>query len=106
VKFNDNVLICNCCQKKFNLKQPLNLMLQVIIKSNIEFVLMLNKVEKHLIAPQLAFAQMFQLHGYGQYGIHGSIINVPTNLNLIQNVLLQMSYNDSSKKTFQKKVRI
>jgi hypothetical protein len=59
---------------------------------------MLNKVEKHLIAPQLAFAQFFQLHGYGQYGIHGSIVNVPKNLNLIQNILSQMSYDDSSKK--------
>jgi hypothetical protein len=56
---------------------------------------MLNKVEKHLITPQLTFAQNFQLHGYGQYGIHSSIVNVPTNLNLIQNLLSQMSYDDS-----------
>jgi uncharacterized protein YpbB len=28
VKFNDNVSICNSCQKKINLKQRLNLMLQ------------------------------------------------------------------------------
>jgi hypothetical protein len=78
----------------------------VIDKSNMEFFLMLNKVEKHLIARWLAFAQNFQLHGYGQYGIHGSIVNVPTNLNLIQNVLPQMPYDDSSKKEIQKKVRI
>jgi hypothetical protein len=52
-----------------------------------EFILMLNKVEEHLVAPQFAFAQFFQPHGYGQYGMHGSIVNVPTNLNLIQNVL-------------------
>lgn len=109
MKFIDNVFICNSCQNKINLKQPLNLMLQdyiVIDKSNMEFVVMLNKVERHLIALQLTFAWIFQLHGYGQYGIHGNIVNVPTNLNLIQNVVSQMSYDDSSKKKIQKKVRI
>jgi hypothetical protein len=53
-------------------------------KANMEFVLMLNKIEKHLIAPHLAFAQKFQLWVYGQYGMNGSIVNVPTNLNLIR----------------------
>jgi hypothetical protein len=61
-----------------------------------EFVLMLNKIEEHLIAPHLAFAHNFQLWGYGQYGMNGNIVNVPTNLNLIQNVLPRMSYDDSS----------
>lgn len=50
-----------------------------------EFALNLNKIEYCLIVPWLAFAQNCQLHGYGQYGMHGNIINVPTNLNLIQN---------------------
>jgi hypothetical protein len=98
VKSNDNVFICNSCQKKINLKQPLNFMLYdyiVINKSNMEFVLMLNKVEECLVAPWFAFAQFFQLHGYGQYGMHGSIVNVSTNLNLIQNVLPQMPNDDS-----------
>lgn len=36
-------------------------------KSNMEFILILNKIEKNLIEPQLIF---FQLHGYGQYGIY------------------------------------
>jgi hypothetical protein len=47
-----------------------------------EFALMLNKIEKHLIAAHLVCAPNFQLGGYGQYGMHGSIVNVPTNLNL------------------------
>jgi hypothetical protein len=35
---------------------------------------MLNKIEERLVAPCLAFAQIFQLQGYGQYyGLHGSI---------------------------------
>jgi hypothetical protein len=48
---------------------------------------MLNKIEEHLIAPHLVIAQIFQLQGYGQYGLHGSIIIVPKNLNIIQIVL-------------------
>jgi hypothetical protein len=44
-------------------------------------------MEEHLIAPCLAVAQIFQLKGYGEYKMHGSIVNVPTNLNLVQIVL-------------------
>jgi hypothetical protein len=51
------------------------------------FVWMLISIEECLITPHLAFAQIFLLLGYKQYGIHG---NVPTNLNLVQNVLLCM----------------
>jgi len=44
----------------------------------------------------------FQLQKYGQYGMHGSIIDVPTNLRLIQNVMPQMPYDDSSISIFSK----
>ncbi len=49
-----------------------------------------------MIAPHLAFTQIFRLKGYGQYGMHGSIVNVPTNLNLVQTILPWMSYDDIS----------
>ena len=38
----------------------------------------LTQLEERLISPRLAFAQIY---GYGQYKMHGSIINVPTNVN-------------------------
>ncbi len=57
-----------------------------------KFLLMLNKIEECLIAPCLRFAQIFQLQGYGQYELHGSIVNVPTNLNVIQTILPRMPY--------------
>jgi hypothetical protein len=37
--------------------------------------------------PHFAFANIFQLKAYGQYGLHGSVINIPTNLNAVQLVL-------------------
>jgi hypothetical protein len=40
-------------------------------------------------------AWIFQLQGYGQYGTHGSIVKVPTNLNIMQNILPRMLYDDS-----------
>jgi len=40
--------------------------------------------------------QIFQLQGYGQYGFHGSIVNVPTNLNIIQIVLPWMPHEVDS----------
>jgi hypothetical protein len=64
---------------------------------------MLNKIKKHLIAPHLRIAQIFQLRGYVQYGLHGSIIIVPTNLNIIQIVLLWVPCEDHSIYNFKKK---
>jgi len=51
-------------------------------------------MEEHLIPPCLAFAQIFQLKGDGQYKMHSSIVNVPTNLNLVQTVLPWLPYDD------------
>jgi hypothetical protein len=77
-------------------------------KTTMNFVSMLNNIEERLIALRLAFAHIFQLGGYGQYIIHRSVVNVPTNLNLVQNVLPRMPYDNLSivmllKRKFQKK---
>jgi hypothetical protein len=50
------------------------------------------------------FAQVFQLKGYGQYGMHGNIDNVPTNLDLVLTILPQLPYDDSSIAIFLKKI--
>jgi hypothetical protein len=63
---------------------------------DVKFVLMLNKIEERLITPCLAFMQIFQLKGYEQFGMHGNIVNFSTNLDLVQNVLSWMPYDDSS----------
>jgi hypothetical protein len=44
-------------------------------------------IEECLIVPCFAFANIFQLKTYGQYGLHRSVINIPTNLNVVQFVL-------------------
>jgi hypothetical protein len=54
-------------------------------------------------SPCLAFTQIFQLKGYGQYGIHGNIVNVPTNLDLVQTILPWLLYDDNSIVVFLKK---
>lgn len=59
-------------------------------------VLILNNINQHLIVVQLAFTQIFQLKGCGQYESQGNIMNVPTNLDLVQHILAQMPYHDSS----------
>jgi hypothetical protein len=52
-----------------------------------KFVLMLNKVKESFIVSDLAITHTFQLKGYGQKNMHGSVVNAPTNLNLVQNLL-------------------
>ncbi len=56
-----------------------------------------------MIAPRLTFTQIFQLKKCGQYGMHGNVINFPTNLNLVQIILPQLPYDDSSIVVFLKK---
>jgi len=63
---------------------------------DVNFFLMLNKIEERLITPCLAFMQIFQLKGYEQICMHGNIVKFSTNLDLVQNVLSWMSYDDSS----------
>jgi hypothetical protein len=90
-----NVLICKSCKNKLDIRKPFDSLLQnhiIINKPNMKYFLMLNKIEECLIASCLGFALIFQLQGYVQYGLHGSIVNVPTNVNIIQTILPRMSY--------------
>jgi hypothetical protein len=61
----------------------LDLLVPINIKLNdpIDFVKKLNELKEQLISPCLAFTQIWQLQGYGQYNFLKSIINVPTNVN-------------------------
>ncbi len=98
-KIEDPIFICNYCQKEIDCGKQLNMILHEHITNNqlnFKFVLILHKFEEHLIALHLAFAQIFQLKGYGQYGMHGSIVNVPTNLDLVQIILPRSPYDDGS----------
>jgi hypothetical protein len=56
-------------------------------KSYMKFVSMLNKIKESFIVSHLAFTRIFQLKGYGQYDMHGSVVNAPRNLNLVQKLL-------------------
>jgi hypothetical protein len=53
-------------------------------ENKISFVMTLNKLEEHLVAPRMAFAQIYQ------YGLQSSIVNVPTNVDKMQITLLQL----------------
>jgi len=77
------VIICKSCKRKFDIGKPFDLVLWnhiIINQLDINCILMFNKIEKCLISPCLTFAQMFQLQ---RHGLHGSIVNVLTNLNII-----------------------
>ncbi len=56
----------------------------------------LNELEKRLISPHLAFVQIWQLQGYGQYSIKGNIINVLTNVNFTQSILPHLPHNEAT----------
>jgi hypothetical protein len=82
-KIEDLIFICNFCRTNFFCGKQLNMTLREHITNNqskFKFVPILSKIEEHLITPCFAFAQIFQLKRYGQYGMHGNIVNVSTNV--------------------------
>ena len=64
--------------------------------SIIESVKQLTILEERMISPHLAFAQIHKLHNYGQYKLHGSIINVPANIDQIQSLLPRLPEDQST----------
>jgi hypothetical protein len=57
------------------------------VNNDINFVKKRNELEKLSVSPCLTFVQIWQLQGYEQYNIIGSIINVPSNINSTQLIL-------------------
>jgi len=62
----------------------------------ISSVLDLHELQERLITPQQAFTQIWQVEGYGQYKIPGSIINVLANVNKTQSILPCILYNEAT----------
>jgi hypothetical protein len=88
--------VCYNCLNNFNKnKTPLYLVPNSISRNEIiPLVQRLTQLEEQLISPCLAFAQIYKIHGYGQYSIHGSIINVPSNINETQSILPRLPHDD------------
>jgi hypothetical protein len=83
--------MCKYCGKNIDFDKILNkidLHSHIINdKSYLKFVCMLDKIKESFIVSHLAFTQIFQSKEYGQYDMHGSVVNAPTNLHLVQKLL-------------------
>jgi len=62
----------------------------------------LTQLKKRFISPCFAFAQIYKLQGYGQYNMHGSVINVPENVDQIQSILPHLSHDGATIRVFLK----
>jgi hypothetical protein len=69
----------------------------------ITLVQKLTQLEKRFISPCFAFAQIYKLQGYGQYNMHGSVINVPENVDQIQSILPHLSHDGAIIRVFLKR---
>ncbi len=49
-----------------------------------------------MVLPHLAFGQIWQLQGYGQYNIKRNIINVLTNVNFTQSILSCFPHDEAT----------
>jgi hypothetical protein len=66
------------------------------LNNDIDSVKKLNELEERLVSPNLTFVQIWQLQGYGQYNIKGSIINVPSNINSTQSILPCLLHHEAT----------
>jgi hypothetical protein len=62
----------------------------------ISLVTKLTHLEEQLIYSWLTFVQIYKLHGYGQYKMKGSIINIPSNINQTQLRLPCLPYDEAT----------
>ena len=90
--------VCKHCLKMIKMnKIPIFYVPNNIFRNiRIESVNKLNVLEERLIYPQQAFAQIYKLHNYGQYKLHGSVINVSSNLDKVQFILPRLLENDTT----------
>jgi hypothetical protein len=93
-----NPLLCKIYYSFFNKNKTPKLLVPTNIRLNndIDFVKKLYELEEWLVSLCLAFAQIWQLQGYGQYNIKGSIINVPSNINSTQSILPHLPHDEAT----------
>ena len=79
---NKCLYVCKHCFKMIIVNKILTFYIPKNILGNvvIESVKKLNVLEDRLISPRQALAQIYKLQNYGQYKLHGSVINEPTNI--------------------------
>jgi len=63
------------------------------LKNNYSISLKINTIKRTSISPHFAFAQIYKLQGYGQYKMHGSVINVPANVDQTQSILSHLPHD-------------
>ncbi len=90
--------MCKSCYSFNNKnKTPKILVLTNIrLNNDIDFIKKLNELEERSVSPRLAFAQIWQLQGYGKYNIEGNIINVPSNINSTQSILPHLPHDEAT----------
>jgi hypothetical protein len=87
---HDNMFICKSCKQLINKNKIEYVILtcqHIYNENTIPSIMILNKLEEYLVAPRMTFAQIYQLNGWGQYGIRGSIVNVLANVDKMQIIL-------------------
>ncbi len=55
----------------------------------------INIIKKSFISQHLAFIQIYKLYDYGQYKMHGNVINFLANMNETQSILQCRPHDDA-----------
>jgi hypothetical protein len=82
IKFSSTSYTCTSCLHNISENKSLLYQVQNHISKNkiIPLVQKLTQLEECFISPRFVVAQIYKLQRYGEYKMHGVVINVPTNV--------------------------
>jgi hypothetical protein len=89
IKLSSTSYICMSFKNNINENKPLLYQIPNKIHRNkiIPLVQKITQLEKRFISSHFTFVQIYKLQRYGQYKMHGIVINVPANVDQIQSIL-------------------
>jgi hypothetical protein len=89
IKLSLTLYICTSCLHNISgNKPPLYQVSNKKFKNKIiPSIHKLTQLEEHFISTCFNFAQIYKLQGYGQYNMHGNVINVFINVSQTQSIL-------------------
>jgi hypothetical protein len=94
IKPSSTSYICTSCLQNISENKPPLYQVPNKISRN-KIILVVQKLTQ-LEEPCLVFAQIYKLQRYEQYKMHGSVINVPTNVDQTQSILPHLPYDGAT----------
>jgi hypothetical protein len=105
IKPSSTSYICTSCLHNISENKPPLYQVSNKISRNkiISLIKKLTQLEEHFVSTRFIFAQIYKLQRYGQYKMHGSVINVLANVDHTQSILSHLPHDGATIGVFLKR---